>query len=523
MTALITNTFKKGNKVLADSLKSKVAKGAVWATLEKFAVQAMHFVVSMVLARLLTPTDYGTVALLSIFFAVAGSLASCGFGNALVQRKNVSDLEFNSVFYLSIAASLVIYAAMFVVAPYIADFYNVPILCPLARISAISFILNAINSVQGAELSRKMLFDKRFKITLIVSVVSAISGITLAYLGLGVWALVYTSLLSNVASVISYWTIIAWRPKLMFSFRSVKNLFSYGWKLSLSAMIHTFYNEIYGFLIGRVYSPADLAFVNKSRAMPNLLMTTVDGTISSVSFPALAQIQDEKVKFRDAMRRMIQCSTFLVFPLMTVLAITARPLTLLIYGNQWEPAVIYVPIGCFAMAVTPICSINCLAISALGKSGIYLSLEIVKKATGLILMLISIRHGIMAFVLTMAFVQGPFGLIVNTFVNGRLLNYSFPMQIRDIAPSIVLCIISAGVMSSIGFMLTPVCAVFSSQNIAYVLILVSESCIGFGLYFALAYMFRLRPLLEYYNILLPVMQKRLPKLAARMESIKLAR
>ena len=505
---------------MADSLKNKVAKGAVWAALEKFSVQAMHFVVGMVLARLLTPTDYGTVALLSIFFAVAGSLASCGFGNALVQRKNVGDLEFNSVFYTSIAASLIIYVALFFAAPWIAAFYKVPVLRPLARVAAISFILNAINSVQGAELSRKMLFDKRFRISLIVSIVSAISGITLAYLGFGVWALVYASLLSNLASVIAYWTIIAWRPRFMFSFSAVKGMFSYGWKLSLSSMINAVYNEIYGFFIGRVYSPSDLAFVNKSRAMPKLLMTSVDGTISSVSFPALSQIQNEKEKFRNAMRRMIQCSTFLVFPLLTVLAMTARPLTLLLYGSQWEPAVIYVPIGCFVMATTPICSINCLAVSALGKSGIYLVLEIVKKGTGFILMILSIRHGIMFFVLTMAFVQGPFGLLVNTFVNGKLLSCGFRTQMRDIAPSVGLCTVSAVAMWGVGRLLSPVYTMISYQNLAYAVELLIECGIGFGLYFTLAYAFRLRPMAEYCNIMLPVMRKRLPKLAKRIAAVK---
>ena len=502
-----------------ETLKDKVAKGAVWATLERFSVQAMQFVVGLVLARLLTPTDYGTVALLSIFFAIAGSLASGGFGNALVQRKNVGDLEFNSVFYISIAASLVIYVAMFLAAPLIADFYKVPVLCPLARVSAISFILYAINSVQVAELSRKMLFDKRFKISLIVGVVSAVLGITLACLGLGVWTLVFTSLLSNVVSVIAYWAIIAWRPRLMFSFSAVKDLFSYGWKLSLAFMIDSFYDNIYGLLIGRVYTPADLAFVNKSRAMPSLLMSTVNGTINSVSFPALAQLQDDKMKFREGLRRMVLCSTFLVFPLMTILSVTARPLTLLLYGEQWEPAVIYIPLGCFAMAVTVINSLNCQAIMAIGRSGISLILDIIKKTVGLLLMLVSIRYGVMAFVVMTAFVQGPFAMLANTFVTGILLDYSFAKQMRDIAPSVGLCAVSAAAMWGVGFALAPICAVLPSQNIAYALMLVTQGGVGFSLYLALAYAFRLRPLAEYCGILLPVLQKRLPKLAERIASL----
>ena len=332
--------------------------------------------------------------------------------------------------------------------------------------------------------------------------------------------MVFTSLLSNIASVIAYWTIIAWRPKLMFSFSAVKGLFSYGWKLSLAGMIQTFYVEIYGFLIGRVYTPADLAFVNKSRAMPSLLMTTVNGTISNVSFPALAQLQDDVTKFRDATRRMIQCTTFLVFPLMTVLAMTARPFILLLYGSQWESAVIYVPIGCFSMAMTPINSINCMAISALGRSGIFLILDIVKKISGLTLILLSIRSGIMAFVVTMAFVQDPLGVLVNTSVNGRLLKYSFGMQMRDMAPAIGLCAISATAMWGASMVLDSVCSAISNQNLVCAVTLFVEGGIGFGLYFVLAYMFRLRPMAEYCNILLPVLRRRVPKLAEYVASVR---
>lgn len=496
---------------MSNTLKNKVAKGAVWATLEKFSTQIVSFAVGIVLARLLTPTDYGTVALLSIFFAVAGSLASCGFGNALVQRKTIGDLEFNSVFYVSIAASLVIYVIIFFAAPAIAAFYRVPVLCPLARVSALSFIFNAINSVQSAELSRKMLFNKRFRINLIVCAVSAVSGISLAYMGLGVWALVCSSLLANIASLIAYWLIIAWRPKLMFSVQAVKGLFSYGWKLSLSAMLHTFYTELYGFLVGRVYTPADLAFVNKSRAMPNLLMTTVNGTITGVSFPALAQLQDDIAKFRDAVRRMIQCSTFVVFPLLTMLAVTARPLTLLLYGHQWEPAIVYVPIGCFALATGPITSINCMAISALGRSGVYLVLECVKKGSGLLLMLFSIRYGVMAFVMTMAFVQGPFAVLANTYVNGRLMRYNFWMQMRDVIPSILLCGVMALIMFGLRMLLSPLLAFVLCQNVAFAIELVLEGLVGAISYIALAIVFRLRPMEEYLRLLMPIVLQRAPR------------
>ena len=498
---------------MAESLKKQVAKGTMWATLEKFSTQIVSFVLGMVLARLLTPSDYGTVALMGIFFSIAGTLASCGFGNALVQRKTAGDLEFNSVFYTTLAVSFVIYFGMFFSAPWIARFYDAPILCPLARVSALSFILHGINSVQGAELDRKMAFDKRFRVNLISCIVNAIVGVSLAFAGFGPWALVISSLLGGLANVIASWTIIAWRPKWMFSFNTVKSLFSYGWKLSLSALINNFYNELYGLLVGKFYTKSDLAFVNKSRSMPRLLMTTVNGTIIGVSFPALAKLQDNKEKFRDALRRMIQCSTFVVFPLLTMLSLTARPLTLLLYGNQWEEAIQYIPIGCFALATGPITSLNCMAISALGRSGTYLILECVKKGMGLILMLLSIRYGVMAFVATMAFVQSPFAVLANTWTNGRLIGYTPWMQLHDLLPSLGLCAAMAAIVECIRLPLMPFLAHIPSQHLGYAIELGVSGLVGFGTYLALAVRFRLHPLREYATILVPMLEKRTPSLA----------
>ena len=497
-------------------LGQKVTSGAVWVTFSKLFTQAVQFVVGMVLARLLTPDDYGTVALLSIFFAIAGSIASCGFGNALVQKKEAGDIEFNSVFYTSVAMSLVVYAVLFFAAPYIADFYHTPVLCSVTRVSAIQFVLSAINSIQGAEISRKMLFDKQFKISVITCIVSAVFGIAFACMGFGVWALVWASLLTSVSGIMASWTIVAWRPKFMYSFSAVKGLFSYGWKLSLSGLIHTTYTNLYGFLVGRVYTPADLAFVNKGRAMPNLLMSTIDGTILGVSFPALARMQDDKERLREAMRRMIKCSTFLVFPLLTGLCVCARPLILLLYGQQWEPAVPYVMVACFSFALLPFNSINTSAISAMGRSDIYLLLETVKKGTGLVLMLLSIRYGVLVFMMTMAFVASPFAVFVNTFANGRLLKYNLGMQLVDIASSALLSGIMAMVVIGVRFAIDPVLKIIGEPHLAMVFDLVVSAIVGVACYFGLAIAFKLQAFKEYVNASLPYLDRKLPSVAKFM-------
>ena len=274
------------------SLKSKVAKGAVWTLMEKLSTQVVRFVVGMILARLLTPNDYGTVALTTIFFAIAGVLVDGGFGGALIQKKDADDLDFNSVFYLNLFASLLAYGALFAAAPWIADFYKVPELKNIVRVSAICFFFNAINAIQGAELTKKMLFHLSFRISLITCFTSAVSGVTLAFLGYGVWALVWSSLITGLVGVIARWFIIAWRPRLMFSMNRLKPLFSYGWKMAASALLDQFFCNLNGLLIGKFYTKSDLAYVNKGRSLPGLALDEVNTTLMRVSFPALVLLQD---------------------------------------------------------------------------------------------------------------------------------------------------------------------------------------------------------------------------------------
>ncbi len=502
-----------------DNLSGKVAKGAIWATMEKTVTQAVQFVVGIVLARLLTPNDYGTVALLSIFFAIAGTFANCGFGNALVQRKEVSELQFNSVFWLSFVVSCGIYAIFFFSAPWIATFYNVPILKNIVRVSALSFIFSAINSVQSAELNRKMLFDRRFWISLITCTVSAVCGIVFAYMGWGVWALVLSSTMSSIARVLAYWMIIAWRPKLMFSFSSLKNLFSYGWKMSIAGMLNTIYVNLSGFIIGKFYTPADLAFVNKGKAIPNLLMSSIDGTITSVSFPALAQLQNDKERLRSGMRRMIMCSTYLVFPFLAGLCLCAKPLILLLYGEKWTMAVPYVMIACFAFALGPFNTINTMAISAMGRSDVFLLLNTIKKIVGIAVIVISLRYGVLTFMLAWAFFQGPFAVLVNTFANGRLLGYTLFMQVADIISSIIFTIAMSLTVLGTRLVIRPLLVSIPIHEVGWAAELMFSALVGISIYLLLSILFKPEPFQEYLKTIHPIIVKRIPGFAHIMEKL----
>ncbi len=481
------------------TLKQKVVKGVFWSLMEKLGVQMMGFVVSMVLARLLTPADYGTIALLTIFIAIAGCLADSGFGTALVQKKDATEVDFNSVFYLSLFVSGLLYAGLYFAAPLVAVFYKTPILVPVLRVLALSLVFNAINSIQNAELQRKLLFHLSFRISLIGSVVTGIVGVALAFLGYGVWALVWSQLTGGVVGVLTRWYFIAWRPKWMFSWGALKGLFSFGWKMAVSGLLDTAYGNLYGLLIGRLYTRADLAFVQKGRQVPELAMNTINGTLMQVTFPALAQMQDRRDTLWEAMRKMIRVSTFCVFPLMTGCACCADPTVYLLFGEQWLPAVPYVRIACFTFALWPFHTINLQAIKVLGRSDLFLMLEIIKKTVGLIALFLSARFGVWWMMAVSAFVLGPLGVVINAWPNRKLLNYSVMMQCKDVLTTILLC----------GFMAIVLIPVLYLAISAWAKLLIQVP-LGVFIFAVGAFLLKPEPCKEIIRVAGPTIKSRLP-------------
>ena len=506
------------------SLKSKVAKGAVWTLLEKLSTQVVSFVVGMILARLLTPDDYGTVALTSIFFAVAGVLVDGGFGNALIQKKDADDLDFNSVFYLNLALSVLAYVALFCAAPWIAGFYKVPELTPIVRVAAMSLMFNAVNAIQNAELTKKMLFHLSFRVSMITCFTSAVCGVILAFMGYGVWALVWSTLISGFVGVIARWFIIAWRPKLVFSFERLKPLFSYGWKMAVSSIIDQFFVNLNGLLIGKFYSKADLAYVNKGNALPSLAMNEVDATLGRVSFPAMVLLQNDKAKLRDAMRRMIQCSTFLVFPLMVGIAACSHSLLRLLFGSQWTPAAPYMMLACFSFALWPFHTINLRGIMAVGRSDVFLKLEVLKKTLKLVVILTAFRYGVFVFMAASAFALGPLSVLINAWPNKKLLGYTINMQIMDVFPTTLICAVEAAVVFGIelaGNLAMPYLDVGTAGTSLMVFLSVKlflQFVFGAGIFFGLAYLFRLNPMGEYARMLAVVAKGRFPRMARMIEN-----
>jgi O-antigen/teichoic acid export membrane protein len=490
-------------------LTDKVAKGVFWVLMEKFGIQLAHFAVTLVLARLLTPNDYGTVALLSVFIAIANVLVDCGFGKALVQKKEATQTDYNTVFYLSMAVAGVLYAVLFFSAPLVARFYGIADLKIMLRVLALSLIFHSINGVQNVELNRKMLFHLSFRISWVRTIVSAVTGISFALAGYGPWALVWASLAGGIAGVIARQLVIRWRPSLTFSWESAKALFRFGWKMTAASLLTTGYNNLYALLIGKFYTRSDLAFVKKGGHIPRLFCTATDGTLSRVSFPALSKMQDDPERMRRAMRRMITCSSFAMIPLLTLLAVLARPLVAIVYGDQWLQAVPFVMITSFAFAFRPFDTINLQAINARGRSDIYLKLVIFRRIVGLAVMLVTLRMGIIPFMVASAIVYGPLGVVVNSLPNLKFLRYSIVMQACDILPVVALSAVLAGVVLCIGFI--PVDPRF---------LVVPQAVAGLATYFALAVFFKMRPLAEFSSMLLPRVRGRAPRLAMALERLR---
>ena len=419
------------------TLKGKVVSGLFWRTADKFSTQFVAFFVSLVLARLLGPEPYGLVALLAIFISISNLLVDCGLAKSLIQRKTLSDADCSTMFWVNTAVGFFAYLALFFAAPAIAVFYRQPILVPVLRIAAIGVLFNAMNDVQNALLEREMKFRLGFWISMGGVIANGTTGLFLAFRGAGVWALVWAGFANSLVGTLLRWTLVGWRPSFVFSRQSFKSLFSFSWKLSVSSLFHLVFVHLSGLLIGRYYSPDQLAFYNKGRSIPNLAVSSINGTVVSVSFPALSKMQSDRNVFREAMRKMLIASSYFVVPGMSILAGCATPLVRVLLGDKWLEAVPFLKLACFTFAFLPFTSINLQAIVALGRTDITLKLEILKKAVALTVMALAIPHGVLTFAVASAVVTMPFAIVINTFPNKNLVGYGRSRQFLDAAPALI--------------------------------------------------------------------------------------
>lgn len=419
--------------------KGNVISNFLWRFAERCAAQLVTLIVSIILARILTPSDFGTVSLVMVFTTIMQVFVDSGLGTALIQKKNADDLDFSSVFYFNFAVCLILYAGMFIAAPYIAGFYNDVSLTPIIRVISLTIVISGVKGIQQSYVSRNMLFKRFFFATLGGTIFSAFLGIGMAYAGCGVWSIVAQQLSNTAIDTLILWITVKWRPKKMFSWSRLKSLLSYGWKLLASSLLDTVYNNLRNLVIGKIYTSADLAYYNQGDKFPKVVITNINASIDSVLLTSMSGEQENCERVKSMTRRAIKTSTYIMAPLMMGLLFCAEPIVKLLLTEKWLPCVPYLRIFCFTYMFWPIHTANLNAIKAMGRSDFFLKLEIIKKVMGLALLLFTMRISVMAMAYSLI-VSGILSQIINSWPNWKLLNYNYFEQLRDILPSIIIAV-----------------------------------------------------------------------------------
>lgn len=460
-----------------------ITKSLGWKLAERFGVQGVQFVLQIILARLLNPEYYGMLSMMIVFTTLANVFIQTGFSTSLIQNKEVTEDDYSSVFWVTIGTAVIIYTGLFFAAPYIASFYNMPEIVYPFRVLALILLPGSLNSIQFSKISREMDFKKSFISNIYAVTISGIIGIILAYLNAGFWALVVQTVLSIVVVCVVMWFTVKWRPKLICDIKRVKVLFTFGWKLLISSLLDTLFLELQSLIIGKKYDSGTLGYYNRGKQFPQFIVSSVNSTLQSVMLPAMAKEQDEKAKVKELMRNSLTLSAFIIFPIMAGLASVATPLVSLLLTDKWLPCVPYLRIYCFVFAFYPIFTCNLQAINAMGRSDIFLKLEIVKKAFSLAAIIIAVIFfdSPIAIAISGAITILP-SFIINAFPNKKLIGYSYFEQIIDILPSLIVALVMSGIV-----------LVIEKFAFGHILTLVIQVFIGALTYVGLSAIFKLKP------------------------------
>ena len=454
----------------------KTLTNFLWRFAERCGAQAVTLIVSIVLARILTPNDFGTVSLVMVFTTIMQVFVDSGLGTALIQKKDADDLDFSSVFYFNFAVCLILYAVMFVVAPIIAVFYNDTSLTSIIRVISLTIIISGMKGIQQSYVSRNMMFKRFFFATLGGTIFSAFLGIGMAYAGCGVWSIVAQQLSNTAIDTLILWITVKWRPKKMFSWERLKCLLSYGWKLLASSLLDTVYNNLRNLIIGKIYTSADLAYYNQGDKFPKVIVTNINASIDSVLLPSMAGQQEHRDRVKSMTRRAIKTSTYIMAPLMMGLMFCAEPVVKLLLTDKWLPCVPYLRIFCFTYMFWPIHTANLNAIKAMGRSDLFLGLEIVKKVVGITFLLLTMRISVMAMAFSLI-ISSVFSQIINSWPNWKLLDYNYFEQLRDILPPIIIALLMGVVVYFVGLLQLPTIIVIFIQIITGAAIYIGVSLV----------------------------------------------
>lgn len=419
---------------MSGEIKNKAIKGVGWSFADNILNQGITFLVGLVLARLLTPEEYGLIGIVLIFIAIFNSIVDSGFSNALIRKNDATDKDYNTVFFTNLVLSLVLFLLLLYIAPFIAKFFSQPKLLLLTRVMALIIIINAFAIIQRTILVKKLDFRTQTKVSLIASLISGIIGIGMAMYGFGVWSLVAQQISRQFINSLFLWIYAKWYPKMQFSYNSFLELFGFGWKLLISGLIDTVWKEIYQVVIGKCYSTYTLGQYTRAQQFGSIFSSNLTTVVQRVSYPVLSEIREDKSRLKNAYKRIIKVTMLVTFCCMLGLAAIARPLIVALIGPQWLPAVPFLQIICFQMMLYPLHAINLNMLQVQGRSDLFLKLEIIKKIIAVGPLLLGIFMNIY-WMLWGSVLTGIFAYYLNAFYSGRFLNYNIEEQIKDILPS----------------------------------------------------------------------------------------
>lgn len=431
-------------------LREKVLSGFLWQGLERVGSLGTQFFISIILARLLSPHEFGVISIMMVFITLCNVFIDSGFSLALIQKNEVTEQDCSAVFFINIIMAIILYMIIYVASPTIARFYQNTNICNYLRILAIVFVIRSFSLVQSTLLSKKMLFKFNFRINITAVILSGLIGITLAYLGFGVWALIFQQLVNAFITGCLLWYFVKWWPIISFSWMSLKKLYAFGWKIFISGLLNTLYSNLYSLVIGKLFNLDTLAYYNRGRHFPRLGMDTLNMVFSSVIFPGFASIQNDRVRMRTIAERGLKAVIFLTTAILCCLLVVSKQMVLILLGEKWLPCVPYMQLCCVSYLFFPLHTLNLQIITACGRSDVFLILEIIKKVQAIIIIFITYRFGVMAMVWGIVLAT-PVTFLENAWMNGKLISYSCWQQLWHILPYFTVGAFSGFVAVCIGY------------------------------------------------------------------------
>lgn len=425
-----------------NNIRTRGVSGIKWVSIGRFSSQGIGFVIGLVLARLLLPSDYGILGMLGVFTAFTGSFIDCGFGAALVRKLNRTEVDCSTVFYYNLGASLVIYIILFCIAPLIADFYDKPLLVNVTRVVCLTMLIGSLSSIQGTRLYYQMRFKEIAIGNLWATLLSGCVGLFLAYWGYGVWALVYQNIVASLVNCCYLWKVSHWRPLWIFSIRSFKELFGYGSKLMVSGWLNTMYSQLSPLIIGKFYSISSLGYYSRAQSYVDFPSNNIMGVLQQAIFPILSELQNEDERLIEVYRKYMKVCAAIIFIGMSILAAIATPLVLFLLTDKWLPCALILRLLCFVAMFTFINTINLSLLQVKGRSELFLKLEVIKKTLSIAMILLSAQWGIIAMCWSMI-IYTQFAVFINTYYTGKLFNLGYREQWRDFLPYFILAFCSS--------------------------------------------------------------------------------